>query len=159
GDYRVLEATPDSLAINFALQHDIEGDEVLEDLIAQTDFRAALFLAIDWDEINNVLFYGIGEPWSHAVGRASPYYPGDDVARMWSQRDVARANELLDGLGLERQADGMRLRPDGRPLEIVVGVATGLGEFVDAATLMQEHFEEIGVRLVIDVQDRARMMS
>lgn len=159
GGYRVLEVTPDALAINFALQHDINSDPVLQDLIAETDFRAALFLGIDWDEINNVLFFGIGEPWGHSVARESPYYPGDEIARMWSQHDVTRANELLDGLGLERRADGSRVGPDGRPLEIVLGVATGLGEFVDAATMIQEHLAEIGVRIVLDVQDRARMMS
>lgn len=159
GGFRVVEATPDALAINFSLQHDINGDPVLQDLIANTDFREAVFLGFDWQEINEVLFFGIGEPWGHSVGRESPYYPGDEIAQMWSQRDVGRANALLDEMGLVRGTDGIRVRSDGRPLEIVVGVATGLGEFVDAGTMLQEQLAEIGVRLILDIQDRARMMS
>ena len=43
------------------------------------------------------------------------------LGRAYRETDPAEADRLLDGLGLtKRDAQGLRLLPDGRPMQIVV---------------------------------------
>ena len=50
-------------------------------------FRRALSLAADREEINNILFHGVGLIKSAVPQRGHPFYPGDDVANIWVDYD------------------------------------------------------------------------
>ncbi len=68
-------------------------------------------------------FLGLGEPRQAVPAPFHPYYPGDEYAFKYTELDLDTANSLLDGFGLtERDADGMRLLPDGNPMDIELGV-------------------------------------
>ncbi len=99
---------------NMSWRGEEEGDDEIVDLINEPDFRRALSLGIDRDQLNEALWLGLGTPGSCIPGPDSPQNPGEEEWRTkWHTLDPDQANELLDGLGLtERDQEGYRLRRD-----------------------------------------------
>jgi peptide/nickel transport system substrate-binding protein len=127
---------------------------VLRDLFREADFRRALSVAIDREDINNSIFYGVAKPSNNTVLPDSPLFK-DEYQTKWTEYDPELADELLDGLGLtERNDEGMRLLPDGRPLQIVVETAGEETEQVDVLQLVKEHWQDVGVSLFIKPSQR-----
>jgi peptide/nickel transport system substrate-binding protein len=65
--------------------------------------------------------------------------------------DVDQANALLDEMGLQRGADGMRMRPDGEPLRVVLWDAINRTALTE---LMAEYWEAVGVDIEINPTTR-----
>ena len=111
------------------------------------NYRRALSLAIDRDEINQVIYFGLGLPGNNSVLPDSPLYK-DAYSRKWAKFDLKRANKLLDGLGLtKRNDDKIRLLADGRPMEIVVEVADVPSEATDILQLIRDSWRKVGIKL------------
>jgi len=53
-----------------------------------------------------------------------------------------------------RRGDGVRLLPDGRPMEIIVETMGERGEEIDALQLIGETWREIGIKLIARPSDR-----
>lgn len=122
-------------------------DPVWRDLLRDARFRHALSLGIDRDMINNVLFFGLGQPGNDTVLSMSPLFK-DEYKTLWAEYDIEKANALLDEIGLsKRRGDGIRLLPDGRPLEIIVETNGESQTEIDALELVAETWKEIGVKL------------
>jgi len=97
------------------VNHAFEEDAEIGDLLRTADFRRALSMGIERDQFNEVWFLGLAVPGSPVVDDGSPENPGPEYRTMWSTLDVAKANELLDKLGLDKKdSDGFRMRKDGR---------------------------------------------
>ena len=64
------------------------------------EFREAISLSMDRDEINQLVYLGLGTPQAWVPHPATPYYPGDEWPGYLAVQDIAKANEILDGLGL-----------------------------------------------------------
>ncbi|WP_026873235.1 ABC transporter substrate-binding protein [Inquilinus limosus] len=110
-------------------------------------FRRALSLAINRDEINQVVFFGLARPSQNTVLPESPYYD-PALAAEWTQFDLAKANALLDEAGLgKRDGDGIRLMPNGRRLEIVVESTGERSIEADILQLIRDSWAKIGVAL------------
>ena len=117
-------------------------------------FRRALSLGIDRAIINRTLYFGLAKACGNAVLDRSPLY-NDSNAHAWSSFDTDEANALLDEMGLtDRRGDGVRLLPDGRPLEVIVETMGERGEEIDALQLIAETWREIGVKLLPRTSDR-----
>ena len=130
------------------------GDAELGELLATRDFRVALSLGIDRDEIRESAFLGLGEVRQAVPAPWHPYYPGDEVAYAYTQFDPETAQAMLDELGLERGADGRRTLPSGRPLRLEISVVPAFGPWPDVAQLVAADWERLG--LTTDVQLRER---
>lgn len=116
-------------------------------LYNEKDFRAALSLGMDREEIIDVVFAGQGEPYQAAPRPTSQFY-NETLAKQFTEYDPDRANELLDGLGLtERDSDGVRLGFDGEPIRIQLFSPSDQIEFNDIAQLVAEQWQEIGIDL------------
>lgn len=123
------------------------NDPVWRELLRDSRFRHALSMGIDRKLINRVLFFGLGTPGNDTVLSASPLYRARYTTK-WAQYDPKAANELLDEIGLiERNRAGIRLLPDGRPLEIIVETRGESQTEADALELVGETWKEIGVKL------------
>ena len=152
--YRTL-LWPNAKAAEIALYPDLTiTDPVWRKLLNDRRFRHALSLAIDRKQINRVLFYGYAVESNNTVLPASPLYDPAYRTR-WAEYDPERAAALLDEIGLTaRRHDGIRLLPDGRPLEIIVETAGESTQQADALELVGETWREIGVGLFIKPTQR-----
>ncbi len=116
-------------------------------LVRDVRFRRALSLGVDRHEINQVIYYGLALESNNTVLPQSPLFD-PRLQSAWTDFDPDRANALLDEIGLtERDSGGIRLLPDGRPLEIVVETAGESTEEVDVLQLIKDSWARIGVAL------------
>ena len=122
-------------------------------LVRDARFRQALSLAINRDEISQVIYYGMARLGNDTVLPASPLFKPDYEERH-AAFDLARANGLLDALGLRRGADGFRLTADGTPLEVVVETSGEDPVQVAILQLMTETWKAAGIRLLIKPEER-----
>jgi len=122
-------------------------DDEWRKLMRDVRFRRALSLAINRHEINEVVYFGLGVETSNTVRKTSPLYR-DEFRNAWSQFDVKTANKLLDELGLtKRDAKGLRLLPDGRPMELVVDTSGESTEETDVLELIRDSWQKVGIAL------------
>lgn len=145
-DYTVL-LWPEASASAIALYPNLTvSDPHLRGLFRDRRFREALSIAIDRELLNRVLFYGLGRPSANLLLPTSTLHEAVDGSV--HELDPERANALLDEIGLtERGRDGVRLLPDGRPLEIIVETAGEQAIQVDALELIKDNWADIGVGL------------
>ncbi len=138
-----------------ALYPDLNNtDPVYRDLFRKADFRRALSVAIDRDEINSSIFYGVATPSNNTVLPESPLFE-DEYQTKWAEYDPDLANQLLDRLGLtDRDPNGIRLLPDGRPLQIVVETSGEETEQTDVLELVADNWKKVGVSLFIKPSQR-----
>ena len=124
------------------------ADPVKRELIRTRDFRIALSVAINRDEINEVIFAGQGTPRQATVPESFAVYD-DAWAQAYAQYDPEMANGLLDGIGLTaRDGQGFRLGPDGSPLQFTIHhqtieIGSSRGELLE---LIKEYWEEVGIK-------------
>ena len=111
-------------------------------------FRRALSLAIDRREINLILYRGFAVQGNNTVDESSPLFR-PELRERWAGFDLARANRLLDEMGLVGRdpGTGLRLLPDGRPLVIVVETAGETSEQADILELVHDTWLEAGIKL------------
>ncbi len=84
-----------------------------------------------------------------------PYYPGDEVAFKYTEHDVDKANQLLDGIGLtERDSEGIRLLPNGERLDLEIGIVPAFANWPDIGQLVVEDWADVGVRAHIELRER-----
>lgn len=132
-------------------------DQGIVDLMYNQQFRTALSVAINRQRINEVAALGLGKPRQAALSAESPEFrspEGKAVYDRWvnlaAQYDPDQANKLLDEVGLkDADGDGMRERPDGSPLELIVSVDQGDSQSISAMTLIKEDWEAIGLKTVV----------
>jgi peptide/nickel transport system substrate-binding protein len=122
------------------------NDPVWRALFRDVRFRRALSIAIDRHEINQAIYYGLAKEGLNTVLPESPLYK-PVFRKSWAEFDLAHANRLLDELGLKRGGDGVRLLPDGRPLQIIVETAGESTEESDVLELIRDTWSEAGIRL------------
>ena len=128
-------------------------------LVRDVRFRRALSLGIDRSLVNRVLYFGLGSEGNNSALSSSPLFD-PALRKLWTEYDPVEANRLLDDIGLtERNAQGLRLLPDGRPLQIIVETAGESTELVDALELINETWAEIGARVFIKSSNRENLRT
>jgi peptide/nickel transport system substrate-binding protein len=103
--------------------------------------RQAIALAIDKNAINTSLVGGIGKPMNGPfVSALSPY--SDTSIPAW-QRDVAKANSLLDSDGWTKAADGTRSK-SGVKLAWVISTTSGNSQRAAEEEQLIKNWADIG---------------
>lgn len=133
---------------HFALFPNLNAnDPVWRNLLRDVRFRRALSVGIDREAINQSLFYGLALESNNTVLPDSQLYRPEYQTHD-AEFDLALANRLLDEIGLtKRGPDGIRLLPDGRPLEIVIETAGESSEQVDILELIGETWVKAGIKM------------
>ncbi len=121
-------------------------------LFRDARFRRALSMAVDRDELNNVVYVGLATPSNNTVmARSELFKPA--YASMWATYDSKAADRLLDEIGLiRRDANGIRLLPDGRAALIVVESQSEMTEDADTLQLIADSWKKVGIRMLIKQQ-------
>jgi len=147
GGYKVKlwrTATGDHIVLFPNLNH---KDPVWRALFRDVRFRRAVSVAVNRREINRVVFFGLGIEGNNTVLPESPLYK-KDYREAWTKYDLAEANKLLDEMGLTKRDDrGVRLLPDGRPIDIVVETAGESSEQTDVLELIHDSWLKVGIKL------------
>ena len=157
GKYRVITwPTFGGADAVIAINQTYTADPEMGKVMAQKDFRVALSLAINRDQIKESVFLGLGEPRQPVPAPWHPYYPGDEWAKKWTAFDKAQANKLLDGIGLtKKDGNGIRLLPSGKPATIEISVVPAFGAWPDVALLVSKDWEAVGVKTIVQIRERA----
>lgn len=151
GDYRVMLWVESGAAVYLNLN---SPNAALAQLFDDVRFRRAMSIAINRQELQEVVFNGLGNISQAGPMTASPNYD-PELAAKWIEYDPAAANALLDELGLTRRAaGGFRLDAAGQPLQIAMIYPNYLyGDLIPG--LMQDYWQTIGVKTTWEVVDRA----
>ncbi|MEJ5229110.1 MAG: ABC transporter substrate-binding protein [Pseudothermotoga sp.] len=154
GDYRILNWTTANGSVSqLMLNTHNNADSVLKEIFSDKRFRYALSLAIDREEINEVLFNGLAKPRQASFVSGSGYYD-PEWEKAYAEYDIKKANQLLDEMGLKWDAKKeYRLRPDGKPLQFTIQVTGQV--HVDIWTMVKEQWKQIGVRVEIENLERS----
>jgi peptide/nickel transport system substrate-binding protein len=131
-------------AIQFNQTYD---DSVLAEIFANKDFRIGMSHAINRQEIIDIVHAGQGTPAQVGPLPGSPLY-NEQLTTQYTEYDVDMANEFLDKVLPDRNANGMRLRPDGEPLTIIFTISNDLSfgtTWVQTAELLIGYWEAVGV--------------
>jgi peptide/nickel transport system substrate-binding protein len=146
GNYRVTLNTDPCSAVNITFNFTYP-DEAVTEFMRNTDFRRALSMGIDRDQINETFFLGLGTPGSNVIEDSDPTNPGPEYRTMWATHEVDQANELLDSIGLDQKDDeGYRLLPNGERLRLEVQAwAASFLPYDKILEMVKEQWKEIGI--------------
>lgn len=128
-------------------------DAQYAELFSQIDFRHALSIAADRNEMNNILFNGMAVPTQSAPPEGSAEYI-EGATEKWTELDVDGANALLDGIAMissDRNADGYRTFVDGANAgkPIVLQIETDSTEVqAKAVALLATYYKKLGIQVV-----------
>jgi peptide/nickel transport system substrate-binding protein len=139
--------------VNYFFRQSYKPDPAMEELLRDKRFRRALSLAINREEINELLYFGKGTPSQAAVPPGSVYHVPEHF-----QRDAAydpdEANRILDELGLKMGGDGIRRRPDGKELFVKIeGYHEQETPITSTAELVKNYWEAVGVKTDFDFRE------
>ncbi|HVQ92580.1 MAG TPA: ABC transporter substrate-binding protein [Mycobacteriales bacterium] len=151
GGYVVRHALGRDLDFGVRLNLAYDADRYLGELIRNVDFRRALSLAIDRNQINQVFFLGSSIPTATMPADDSRYYPGPDWRLKWARYDPNLANVLLDRIGLTaRDQAGYRLRADRTDrIRLDYQAVLAFVDFPAIGEMIREQWRRIGVDLTV----------
>jgi peptide/nickel transport system substrate-binding protein len=124
------------------------ADPVLKAIFQDKNFRIGLSYAINRAQINKIAYLDQAVIRTEALVPDSAFFV-PEVEKIYSEYDVKQANEFLDKAGLKMGPDGkVRLRPDGKPLEITIETER-TGTLLDAVQLVAENWNAVGVKAAV----------
>ena len=132
------------LLINQNLQ-----EPVLGDLLRDKQFRHALSIAINRQELVDVVALGMATPTQTTVNPNNSLFE-ERYAKAYIEYAPERANRMLDELGLtERDNEGFRVLSNGKTLSLLMEPTTTFSGSVETAELVKEYWEAIGIKIAI----------
>ncbi len=135
-----------------------EEDPEIAKWISNTDFRRALSLGIDREQINETFWLGTATPGSVVPADHNKYSPGPEWRTKWATLDLKQANEMLDKLGLtQKDSEGFRQRTDGKG-RLSLAADTWGGQFVQYTRIcevIREQWKKIGIDLQVKEVERS----
>lgn len=151
GDYKVYlfeNSRGNDVGITFNQTH---KDPVLRAIFNDVRFRQAMSLAINRQQVNDVLYFGRATIRQATIPESVSFYE-DWMGKHFIEYDPDQANALLDEMGLAwDSAREVRLRPDGQPLQIVLECWE---EFCPHSEQVSEMWTEVGVKTTMSQIER-----
>lgn len=147
GDYTINFAPTlgENVFFSFNRTHQ---DPVLAEIFSDIRFNRAMSIAMDRNEINEIVYLGQGKPMQGVPAEPKTVsFVTEDVLNTDIEYDVEGAKALLADMGLtDADGDGTLERPDGKPL--VVGlIYSSQGVPVKMMELVRDYWSAVGVRV------------
>jgi peptide/nickel transport system substrate-binding protein len=125
-------------------------NQSLREAFREKRVRIALSLALNREEISEIVFSGLLVPASYSFSLISPYYTKTHAQR-YAEFAPGRANEFLDACGyLDSDGDGYREFPDGSIFQLTIDVAS-LPHSIDLSQLIAEQWKAIGIQVHLNI--------
>jgi peptide/nickel transport system substrate-binding protein len=128
------------------------ADPVKAAVFADKNFRIGMSYAINRPEIIEIVHSGQGTPSQAAPLESSPLY-NEQLANQYIEYDVDKANEYLDMVLPEKDAEGYRLGSDGQRFSIVFSISNDLTygtNWVQIAELLIGYWDKVGVEVKLN---------
>lgn len=123
-------------------------DPVLRELFTNRDARIAMSIAIDREEIIDLVYQGQGRPHQVSPRPEEVAFYDEEMGTQFTEYDPDRANEILDSLGYDkRDSNGWRLSPDGKPVSFVITLRNDRQPYVDMTPFIAEDWRDIGLNV------------
>ena len=124
GDYRVINWKSAGTASNTVEVNQTVKDPGLRALFTDQNFRAGLSVAINRNEVNEIVYGGLQVPQQASILEGLPY-SSPTWSKKYAEYDPAEAAKFFDAVGLPWDKDHKyRTRPDGSELLMLVHYAT-----------------------------------
>ncbi|NLO82130.1 MAG: ABC transporter substrate-binding protein, partial [Clostridiales bacterium] len=151
GDYRIITWPSANWATNMIQLNQTVEDPKLRALFQDIRFREALSIAVNRQEVCEIVTNGLTDPKQASVPQGLPNYQ-EGWAEKWAEYDPDRANKLLDEIGLKWDNEHkFRTFSDGSELTLTI-YAMNPGPFEE---LLKKYYEAVGIRTVIKPVDQA----
>ncbi|MBT7863379.1 MAG: ABC transporter substrate-binding protein [Gemmatimonadetes bacterium] len=132
------------VVFQFNLTH---PNERLRTVFQDVRFRRAMSMAIDRDEINDIVYMGKAVPRQLTVVPSSRYFE-PEFARAYADFDTAAANRLFDEIGLvDVTGDGIREGTDGEALSFTLEYTLGETPKQETVELVTAQWREVGMQV------------
>lgn len=149
--YSLKETAANVMVFQLNLNH---TDAVKNELYNNIEFRQALSVAINRQDLIDAVFVGQGKPAQPSINDSDPLY-NERLATQFTQYDPDLANKMLDAIVPERDGDGYRLDPSGRRLSILFEIDQVRSTFIDMFELAIPMFQAVGIDAQIRTMDRS----
>ena len=155
GGYKVflgVSAGHDAIQLNHTTK-----EPKLREFFQNRDVRIAISLAVDRDDINNLLYDGLGTPRQYSpISKSPQYYP--KLSNAYIEYDPKKANELLDKAGYDKRGpDGFRLWKDGSgPISFIIeGTAQPGTPGEDYVLMVCKYLADVGLKATYNYAERS----
>jgi len=150
GKCRVLPWAGSSMNIadiEFNITHE---DPVLRALFKDIRFKMGVSHALNRPQYNELFFNGLSEPWQVAPTQTDPFY-NERAAKVALEYDVKKADAYLNQAGLDKKdANGWRLRADGKVLEITLLLGTlGWPNETAMVEMIVDDLKKVGLKVTL----------
>jgi peptide/nickel transport system substrate-binding protein len=147
GDY-TIDLRPEITLSTFSFNvtsADLEKRKVFGDL----RFRQAMSVAINRGEINEVAYFGMGEPKQYVGFSPPPAFVDPKWTQHYAQYDPELANKLLDEVGMKDiDGDGFRELPNGEKIVLNLQFSTQ-GVAGQVVELVGQNWSEVGIQTTV----------
>lgn len=126
-------------------------DPVMREILSDARFRKAISHAVNRNEINKIVYRGKGKPRQAAPLEESSFYSAS-YANAYVEYSPAKAERLLDEMGLKKGPDGQRMRPDGARIQIALDVMVTIQSWVDTAEILASNLNAVGIKTEVKAQ-------
>ena len=134
-----------------------EGPE--KEYINNKDFRVALALAIDREELNDIFYNGLATIRNSLPAPGHPHHPGAQYETLHTQYDPDASNAMLDEILPNKDGEGYRLAADGNPLELVIVSSLTRPTANDIMNEVVRYWADVGIKAKVDIQARLLMFE
>jgi peptide/nickel transport system substrate-binding protein len=142
-DMKVIQTSPLSL-VEIRMNYEKEP-------FNQPEFRQALSLAVDREQITETILLGQGRPGVKGYPHPDSPWTNPDLS---TPLNKSKAEQLLDNLKLmDQNGDGIRENIDGEPLQFTMKVASTEPTWIRSAEMVQKQLAEVGIGLTVQTLD------
>jgi peptide/nickel transport system substrate-binding protein len=147
GDY-TIDLRPEITLATFAFNVTSENPEKRK-VFGDLRFRQAMSVAINRGEINEVAYFGMGEPKQYIAFSPPPAFVDPKWSQHFAQYDPAMANSLLDEVGMkDTDGDGFRELPNGEKIVLNLQFSTQ-GVAGQVVELVGQNWSEVGLQTTV----------
>jgi peptide/nickel transport system substrate-binding protein len=124
--------------------------------------RKAISMALNRDQMIKVGVSGYTKP-ADVTGLSDGYsaWKASDPGSLgdWTTYNPAKANQLLDAAGYKMGSDGIRVAPDGTPMNFTLTLANGFSDWISAGQIMVPNLKAIGINATIKMIDPSTLFD